>query len=275
MTQLIVCASEISHSRAGATEFTKTRKIPRDSVEILSNTCLYNISQLLGLFTCHKLANLSWNFVTEMCKQRRETIKHRLCCEKLGTSQLLKALPLVHFWSVLLLKEQMMSSSRKMLKTLFSLSAKFALKIPAKSADFSANLPLKIPWKLIWLFFRDISEALHSMARSIRFANMDRSRYKFGGKLTLFMRFGTFFMMKASQSLWPINRRDTTHFDSENVYHAGCWNISHCQQQSYSGLCSPGQSCFTYLWNDSWVQTFHIFRGLFAHRQLEKDEVWI
>ena len=33
-----------------------------------------------------------------------------------------------------------------------------------------------------------------SMVRSIRFANvMDRSRYKFGGKLALFMRFGTFF----------------------------------------------------------------------------------
>ena len=49
-------------------------------------------------------------------------------------------------------------------------------------------------------FSRDISEALHSMARSIRFANiMDRSRYKFGGKLALFMRFGTFFMMKTKQ----------------------------------------------------------------------------
>ena len=38
------------------------------------------------------------------------------------------------------------------------------------------------------------------MARSIRFENiLDRSRYKFGGKLALFMRFGTFFMMKAKQ----------------------------------------------------------------------------
>ena len=31
---------------------------------------------------------------------------------------MLKALPLVHFWSILLLKEQMMTSARKMLKTL-------------------------------------------------------------------------------------------------------------------------------------------------------------
>ena len=39
-----------------------------------------------------------------------------------------------------------------------------------------------------------------SMARSIRFANiMDRSLYKFRGKLALFMQLGTFFMMKAKQ----------------------------------------------------------------------------
>ena len=29
------------------------------------------------------------------------------------------------------------------------------------------------------------------------------------------------------------------------------------QQQSYSGLSSPGRSNSTYFWNDSWVQTFH------------------
>ena len=37
-----VRASDISRGR-GAAKFTKTRKIPRNSVEILSNTCLYNI----------------------------------------------------------------------------------------------------------------------------------------------------------------------------------------------------------------------------------------
>ena len=35
-------ASDISSS-SGAAKFTKTRKIPRNSVEILSTTCLYNI----------------------------------------------------------------------------------------------------------------------------------------------------------------------------------------------------------------------------------------
>ena len=136
---------------------------------------------------------------------------------------MLKALPLVQFWSVLLLKEQMMTSVRKTLKTLVwsaqnrSISNevfpennhKIGLflpidfrqvcpKIPAKSVDFSANLPLKILRNLP--FFRDLSEALHSMVRSIKFENIvGRSRYKFGGKLALFMRFGTFFMMKAKQ----------------------------------------------------------------------------
>ena len=54
-----------------------------------------------------------------------------------------------------------------------------------------------------------------------------------------------------------INWRDTTHFDSEDDYRTGCRNVSHCkQQQSYSGLRSPGRSNSTF-WNDSWVQTFH------------------
>ena len=120
MTQLIVRASDILRG-CRAAKFTKPRKILQNSVEILSNTCLYNIfetSQLLGLFTCHKLVNLSWNFITETCKQCPETTctRRRLCCEKLGTSH--DALPLVQFWSILLLKEQMMTSVRKTLKTL-------------------------------------------------------------------------------------------------------------------------------------------------------------
>ena len=41
--------------------------------------------------------------------------------------------------------------------------------------------------------------------------------------------------------------RDTTHFDSEDDYRRGCRNVSHCQQQqSYSGLRSPGRSNSTY-----------------------------
>ena len=54
---------------------------------------------------------------------------------------------------------------------------------------------------------------------------------------------------------------DTTHFDSEDDYCTGCWNISHCQQQqSYSGLRSPRHSyptnlpsvVFTWFWCWRW-----------------------
>ena len=39
----------------------------------------------------------------------------------------------------------------------------------------------------------------------------------------------------------------TTHVDSEDDYRRGCRNVSHCQQQqSYSGLRSPGRSNSTY-----------------------------
>ena len=149
----------------------------------------WNLSQLLGLFTCRKLANLSQNFVTEMCKQHPETTRRRLCCEKLGTSHDLKALPLVHFWSVLLLKEQMTTSVRKTLKTLVwsaknrSISieiclennhkirrfftdcfpAKFAPKIPPKFPRNRSIFPRfcpKSPAKFNF-FFRDLSEGLH------------------------------------------------------------------------------------------------------------------
>ena len=44
-----------------------------------------------------------------------------------------------------------------------------------------------------------------------------------------------------------INWRDTTHFGSEDDYCTGCRNVSHCQQQqSYSGLSSPGRSNSTF-----------------------------
>ena len=109
-----------------------------------------------------------------------------------------KALPLVHFWSVLLLKEQMMTSVRKTLKTQntdryltkFSLKRnhkiglfyrlifgevclKHSRESAAKSADFSANLPQKIARNLT--FFRYLSEAQHCFARSIRFENTVKS----------------------------------------------------------------------------------------------------
>ena len=54
-----------------------------------------------------------------------------------------------------------------------------------------------------------------------------------------------------------INWLYTTHFDPEDDYPKGFRNvIRQCPQQSCSGLHSPGRSYSTYLWNDSWFQTF-------------------
>ena len=82
-----------------------TAKFGRNLIKYMSVQQFWNLSQLLGVFTCRKLANLCQNFVTETCKQRSETTRRRLCCGKL-----------VHFWSILLLKEQMMTSVRKTFK---------------------------------------------------------------------------------------------------------------------------------------------------------------
>ena len=52
---------------------------------------------------------------------------------------------------------------------------------------------------------------------------------------------------------------------SEDDYRTGCRNVSHCQQQqSYSGLRSPGRWTSSYFWNDSWVQTFHSLSEYFT-----------
>ena len=58
-----------------------------------------------------------------------------------------------------------------------------------------------------------------------------------------------FFKGKALGMRLTVNWRDTNHFDSEDDYRTGCRNVSHCQQQqSYSGLRSPGRSNSTYFW---------------------------
>ena len=71
-------------------------------------------------------------------------------------------------------------------------------------------------------------------------------------------------------SVWRFNNVCCSHLhsqidsknDSEEDYSTGCWNVSHCQQQSYSGLCSPRQSYSTFIWNDSCVQTFHNYYSI-------------
>ena len=190
---------------------------------------IWNFSQLLRLFSCRKLVNLSWNFVAETSKLHPKTPKLPgvdYVAKNWAVTMMLKALPLVQFWSVLLLKEQMMTSVRKTLKTLVWSAQNRSISnevFPENNHKIGLFWPIDFRLSLlrnflrnrsiftricpkksreIWLFFRDLSEALHSMVRSIRFENIaDRSRYKFGGKLVtvLFIRFGTFFMMKTKQ----------------------------------------------------------------------------
>ena len=98
-----------------------TTKFSRILIKYMSVQHIWNFSQLLGLFTCGKLVNLSSNVVTEMCKQLPKTPKLPgvdYVVKNWALAMMLKALPLVQFWSVLLLKEQMMTSVRKTLKTL-------------------------------------------------------------------------------------------------------------------------------------------------------------
>ena len=107
------------------TEFTKTHKIPRNSVEILSNTCLYNIFETyLSYWGCLLAVNLQIYLETSSLKCVNNVPKLpgvNYVAKNWALAMMLKALLLVHFWSVLLLKEQiMMTSVRKPFKTLVS-----------------------------------------------------------------------------------------------------------------------------------------------------------
>ena len=148
---------------------------PRNSVEILSNTCLYNIFEIYFSYRGYLLAvNLQIYLGTSSLKRANNIPKLPgvdYVAKNWALAMMLKALPLVHFWSVLLLKEEMMTSVWKTLKMLVqnrSISSeiclennhknwpfftdcilvKFALKTPVKLADFSTNLSLKIPRNL-------------------------------------------------------------------------------------------------------------------------------
>ena len=116
-------------------------------------------------------AKVEFNLINWVQHSRSTTFEMNLAgvdyiTKNWALAMMLKALPLVHFWSVLLLKEQMMTSVRKTLKTLVwsaqnqSISSEIFRflptafwwnlppKIPGKSAHFPANVSLKIPRNL-------------------------------------------------------------------------------------------------------------------------------
>ena len=141
---------------------------------------IWNLSQLLGLFTLCRLANWSWNFVTDSANKVPKLPGIDYVAKNWALAMMSKALPLVHFWSALLMKDQMTTSVTKTLKTLVWLAQNRSIsseicpennhkigcflpisfrrispKIPTKSADFSTNLSLKIPRNLTF-FLRPI-----------------------------------------------------------------------------------------------------------------------
>ena len=170
-------AVPVSRSR----EIHKNTKTKGNLVEILPNTCLYNIFETYFSYRGYLLAvNLQIHLGTSSLKRANNVPKLPgvdYVVKKWALAMMLKALPLVHFWSILLLKEQMMTSLRKTLKMLVwsaqnrSISSKIcpennhkigrflpiafgevcpknSHEIPAKWVDFSANLSLKIPQNL-------------------------------------------------------------------------------------------------------------------------------
>ena len=122
MTQLIGTGLLILRAGEEPRKFTKTREIPRNSVQVLSNTCLCHIFETYLSYWGYLLAvNLQISLETSSLKHAKNVPKLPgvdYVAKNWALAMMLKALPLVHFWSVLLLKEQMMTSVRKMLKTL-------------------------------------------------------------------------------------------------------------------------------------------------------------
>ena len=121
---------------------------------------IWNLFQLLGLVTCRKLANLSSR--TLSLKRANNILKLPgvdYVAKNWALAMMLKALPLVHFWNVLLLKEQMMTSLRKICLANNHKIGRFlpiafwwslppnSRKITAKSANFSLNFVPKNPAK--------------------------------------------------------------------------------------------------------------------------------
>ena len=100
----------------------KTHKIQQNSVHILSNTCLYNIFETyLSYWGCLLAVNLQIYLETSLLKCANNVLKLTgidYVAENWALAMMLKALLLVRFWRVLLLKEQMMTFVRKTFKTL-------------------------------------------------------------------------------------------------------------------------------------------------------------
>ena len=113
--------------------------MPRNSREILSNTCQYNISYL-GHWGCLIAVNLQIYLATSSPQRANNVPKLQgvnYVAKNWALVMMFKALPLAHFSSALLLKQQMIISVKK--------NIKHAGQISVKSIDLQPNLPKKFP----------------------------------------------------------------------------------------------------------------------------------
>ena len=137
-----------------STKFTKTRKIPQNSVEILSNTCLYSNFETWLSYWGYLLAINSQIYVKTSSLKRANNVPKLpgvdYVAKKLGTSHDVKGFAIGSFL------ERIVQPlfNRKTLKTLVwsvwnrSIPSEICPKITTKSADFSTILALKIPRNL-------------------------------------------------------------------------------------------------------------------------------
>ena len=84
----------------------------RNNVKYMPVQHIWNLFQLFGLFSCLETLTL------KHANNIPETTRHRLYCEKLGTSYVVAGFAICSFLEHIVVKEQMMTSFRKMLKML-------------------------------------------------------------------------------------------------------------------------------------------------------------
>ena len=207
---------EIEVNLRNPAKFTKTRKILRNSVWILSNTCLYNNFETCLSYWRYLLAvNLRIYVKTSSLKHAKNVLKLPgvdYVAKNWALAMMLKALPLVHFWSVLLLKEQMMTSVRKTLKTLVWSAQNWSISIEICPENnhkirhllliaFRPSLPWKFPWnshEIGWFFryfvlknsakffSRSVSEALSKILHYFPFCFQSECCKRFVSVLPLY-----------------------------------------------------------------------------------------
>ena len=76
-----------------------TVKFARNLIQCMSIQHVWNLSRLLGMFNCRKLANSSWNFITTTVQANNVP-----CCEKFVTSQDVKSFAIGSFLECFVVK---------------------------------------------------------------------------------------------------------------------------------------------------------------------------